>query len=48
MCNTFKEGATDMDLMRVKVFPLTLKNKAKIWLNSLRSRSIRNWEEMQA
>ena len=42
-CNTFKEGATDMDLMRLKVFPLTLKDKAKIWLNSLRPRSIRNW-----
>ena len=42
VCNTFKEGVTDMDLMRLKVFPLTLKDKAKIWLNSLRPRSIRN------
>ena len=46
--NTFKEGVTDMDLMRLKVFPLTLKDKAKIWLNSLRPRSIRNWAELQA
>ena len=36
-----------MDLMRLKVFPLTLKDKAKIWLNSLRPRSIRNWADMQ-
>ena len=43
VCNTFKEGVTDMHLMRLKVFPLTLKDKAKIWLNSLRPRSIRNW-----
>ena len=48
VCNTFKEGVTDMDLMRLKVFPLTLKDKAKIWLNSLRLRSIRNWAELQA
>ena len=46
--DTFKEGATDMDLMRLKVFPLTLKDKEKIWLNSLRPRSIRNWAELQA
>ena len=48
VCNTFKEGATDMDLVRLKFFPLTLKDKEKIWLNSLRSRSIRNWAELQA
>ena len=47
VCNTFKEGVTDMDLMRLKVFPLTLKDKAKIRLNSLRPRSIRNWAELK-
>ena len=46
--NTFKEDATNLDLMRLKFFPLTLKDKAKIWLNSLRPRTIRNWTEMQA
>ena len=45
--NTFKEDVTTLDLMRLKLFPLTLKNKAKIWLNSLRLRTIRNWTEMQ-
>ena len=48
VCNTFKEDATNLDLMRLKFFPLTLKDKAKIWLNSLRSWTIRNWTEMQA
>ena len=43
VCNTFKEDATNLDLMRLKFFPLTLKDKAKIWLNSLRPRTIRNW-----
>ena len=37
-----------MDLMRLKLFPFTLKDKEKIWLNSLRLRSIRDWTEMQA
>ena len=37
-----------MDLLKMKAFPLTLKDKAKIWLNSLRPRTIRNWAELQA
>ena len=48
VCTTFKEGATDMELLKLKAFPLTLKYKAKIWLNSLRLRTIRNWTKMQA
>ena len=48
VCTTFIEGATDMELFKLKAFPLTLKDKAKIWLNSLRPRSIRNWAELLA
>ena len=48
VCNTFKEETVTVDLMKLKLFPFTLKEKAKIWLNSLRPRSIRNWTEMQA
>ena len=48
VCNTFKEDATNLDLMRLKFIPLTLKDKAKIWLNSLRLKTIRNWTEMLA
>ena len=48
VCITFKEGTIDMDLLNLKAFPLTLKDKAKIWLNSLRPRTIRSWAELQA
>ena len=48
VCMTFKEGATDMELLKLKAFPLTLKDKAKIWLNSLRPITIRNLGDMQA
>ena len=37
-----------MDLLKLKAFPLTLKDKAKIWLNSLTPRTIRNWADLQA
>ena len=47
-CTTFKEGAIDMELLKLKALPLTLKDKAKIWLNSLRPRTIRNWAELHA
>ena len=45
VCNTFKD-TNQLDLMKLKLFPFTLKDRAKIWLNSLRPRSIRNWTEM--
>ena len=48
VCTTFKEGVPDMDLLKMKAFPLTLKDKAKILLNSLRPRTIRNWADLQA
>ena len=48
VCMTFKEDATDMELLKLKAFPLALKDKAKIWLKSLRPRTIRNWGDMQA
>ena len=48
VCMTFKKGATDMDLLKLKAFPLTLKDKSKKWINSLRPRTIRSWAELQA
>ena len=48
VCTTFKEGMMDMEFLKLKAFPLTLKDKAKIWLNSLRPRTIRHWAELQA
>ena len=38
VCNTFQEGGAAIDLMRLKLFPFTLNDKAKVWLNSLRPR----------
>ena len=31
----------------LKLFPFSLKDKVKTWLNSLRPRSIGTWQEMQ-
>ena len=48
VCNTFQERGASIDLMRLKLFSFTLKDKAKIWLNFLRLRSIRTWTDLQA
>ena len=40
--NPYSHMTVTVDIMRLKPFHLTLKDKAKIWLNSLRLRSILN------
>ena len=47
VCHTFQEGTTSIDLMRLKLFPFTLKDKEKVRLNSLRPRNIRSWPELK-
>ena len=47
VCHTFHEGNASMEVMRLKLFPFTLKDKAKLWFNSLRPQSIRSWLELQ-
>ena len=47
VCNTFREGGASINVMMLKLFPLTLKDKAKVWLNSLRLRSIRTLTDLQ-
>ena len=36
-----------LNTIRLKFFPFSLKDKAKTWLQNLRSGSIRVWDEMQ-
>ena len=44
---TFNDQACSNDIVKLKLFPFSLKDKAKTWLNSLRPRSISTWQEMQ-
>ena len=48
VCNTFQERGAAIDMMKLKLFTFTLKDKAKVWLNSLRPRSIKTWTNLQA
>ncbi|KAK5771026.1 hypothetical protein PVK06_047198 [Gossypium arboreum] len=46
LCNTFKINSVSDDAVRLRLFPFSLRNKAKQWLNSLPRRSITTWEQM--
>jgi len=47
VCNTYNDLNCSMNTIRLKLFCFSLKDKAKTWLQNLRSGSIRAWDEMQ-
>ena len=47
VCNTYNYSNCSMNTIRLKLFPFSLKDKAKTWLQNLRPGSIRAWDEMQ-
>ena len=43
VCATLKYNNVTDDVVRLKLFPFSLKEKAKSWLHSLRPNTIRTW-----
>ncbi|XP_061347094.1 uncharacterized protein LOC133292662 [Gastrolobium bilobum] len=43
---SFKIQGVTSDALKMKLFPFSLTNKAKAWLNTLQPNSIRRWEDM--
>ena len=48
VCATFKDVNTNEEVIRLRLFQFSFKDKGKMWLNSLRPNSIRLWQELQA
>ena len=46
ICDTFKCNGVSEDAIRLRLFPFSLKDKAKSWLNSLPAGSITTWEQL--
>lgn len=44
ICNTFKYNGVSTDAIRLRLFPFSLKDKAKAWLNSQPVGSITTWD----
>ncbi|XP_075475898.1 uncharacterized protein LOC142515052 [Primulina tabacum] len=46
ICDTFKFNGVSDDAIRLRLFPFSLRDKAKSWLNCLPVGSITTWEDM--
>ncbi|KAK5802868.1 hypothetical protein PVK06_030496 [Gossypium arboreum] len=46
LCDTFKINGVSNDAICLRLFPFSLRNKAKQWLNLLQRGSITTWEQM--
>ncbi|XP_050259914.1 uncharacterized protein LOC126704981 [Quercus robur] len=46
ICDTFKHNGVIDDAIRLRLFPFSLRDKAKVWLNSLPPGLITTWEEL--
>ncbi|KAF7834642.1 uncharacterized protein G2W53_009501 [Senna tora] len=44
ICDTFKHNGISDDAIRLRLFPFSLRDKAKLWLQSLPEGSITTWE----
>ena len=43
----FKYGATETEVVRLMMFPLSLTGEAKTWLDELDERTIESWDELR-
>ena len=46
ICDTIKMNGVPDDVIRLRLFPFSLRDKARGWLQSLQPRSITTWEEL--
>ena len=46
ICNSFKIQGVHEDVLRLKLFPYSLRDRAKAWLNSIPAGSIGSWSEL--
>ncbi|XP_057487288.1 uncharacterized protein LOC130773354 [Actinidia eriantha] len=46
-CSLFQDNTCPREILLLKLFPFTLKDKAKMWFNSLRPMSIHSWHTLQ-
>ena len=47
VCATFNDQTCIDEIVKLKLFPFSLKDKAKSWFNFLNPRSIGTWQELQ-
>ncbi|KAK9008548.1 hypothetical protein V6N11_075437 [Hibiscus sabdariffa] len=45
ICNSFKIHGVSNDVLKLKLFPYSLRDKAKAWLNNLQRGSLQSWTQ---
>ena len=48
VCTTCRDGKTSNETIHLNLFPFSLKDRAKVWLNSQPPNSITTWLDLQA
>ena len=46
ICNMVKDNRVNKEVIRLRLFPFSFKDRAKNWLNSMPPDSITNWEDL--
>ncbi|KAL4302829.1 hypothetical protein GQ457_10G012960 [Hibiscus cannabinus] len=46
ICNSFKIPGDSNDVLKLKLFPYSLRDKAKTWLNNLQAGSLQSWTQL--
>ncbi|KAL4284874.1 hypothetical protein GQ457_16G018940 [Hibiscus cannabinus] len=46
ICNSFKIHGVSNDVLKLKLFPYSLRDKAKTWLNNLQPDSLQSWTQL--
>ena len=46
-CSIFQDNSCPREVFLLKLFPFTLKDKAKLWFNLQRPRSIHSWKTLE-
>ena len=47
ICNTIKMNGVTDDAIRLRLFPFSLRDKARNWLGTLTQGSVNNWDELR-
>ncbi|KAL4378104.1 hypothetical protein GQ457_02G030500 [Hibiscus cannabinus] len=46
VCDSFRQQGVHEDVLRLKLFPYSLRDRARLWFNSIPSRSVESWDEL--
>ncbi|KAL4278062.1 hypothetical protein GQ457_03G030530 [Hibiscus cannabinus] len=46
VCDSFRQQGVHEDVLRLKLFPYSLRDKARAWFNSIPSGSVESWDDL--